>query len=68
MPEPTYQPADFLYADDICGFLAKNLEINFQINGPTMVHPEAVAHFEKRKALIIVKAMLIDEAERVFKR
>ncbi len=64
MTDPVYHPADFLNADELCGYLAKNLEANFQINVDAMTRPEAVAHFEKRKALIIVKSLLIEEGER----
>ncbi len=60
-------PINFLNAEQICGYVSKNLEIQFQLEGDDMQKTEAVEHFRKRNALMIVRNLLIDESERVFK-
>ncbi len=65
MSDPTYQPSDFLKADDICMYLLKNLEIHFQTEADQMDRPSAVAHFKKREALLSVRNMLVSEGERL---
>lgn len=67
MSDPTPNPADFLRSADVCRFLLKNLEAQFQIDGLNMPREEAKKHFTKRQILIAASGLLSDEAERITK-
>lgn len=64
MDKQTYAPQDFLNAEEICGYLLRNLEIQFQATGETMDRETAKRHFDARRSLIITKQLLLDEGER----
>lgn len=65
MSEPSYGLNDFLNAELICDYILKNKAIQFQINGLEMRFIEARQHFNEREAIIIMKKLLLDEAERI---
>lgn len=56
---------DILLAEEVCGMIAKNREIQFKLEGLGMTRQDAVKHFADRKALLRVRNILIDEGERI---
>lgn len=64
MPDPVPDPSDFLRAHDVCAWLSNNYKIQFQIEGIEMPREQAVKHFKRREALLIVQTMLLDAMER----
>jgi hypothetical protein len=63
--DPKLSAFDYLNADRVLQTMSANLEIEFNIAGEDMAHDEAKKHFKKREALLIVRNLLIFEAERV---
>lgn len=54
---------ELLRVDQILSQIAKDMEIHFQLHGEKMKRPEAVEHFTKRKALEIVRGLVLDKGE-----
>lgn len=55
--------SDLLAAETVCNHLSQNLAIRYQLNGDQWSREEAEKHFNQRRALTIVRDLLIDEAE-----
>ncbi len=65
MSKFTYTSHDFLNADAMMAYLGTNLEIHFQLNMEKMNRDEAQECVNNRAALIRVRNILINEAERI---
>lgn len=60
-------PAELLRVDQVLSQIANDLEIDFQIRDSEMTRPEAIDHFRKRKALEVVRLLVIDKGEKILK-
>jgi hypothetical protein len=58
-------PLDLLRVDEILGQIATDLEIHFQTCGDEMDRAAALKHFKERRALAIVRTMVLDRGEAV---
>lgn len=64
MPDKIYHPQAFLDAHEICAYLEKNRQIEFQIKVETLTRAEAIEHFKDREALLRVQNIILTEGER----
>lgn len=67
MPDPAFTPQDFLNAELVVESLARNLEIQFQVEGLNWNREKMQRHVNDRAALIRTQKLLLDEGERLLK-
>lgn len=64
MPTSAYSSEDYLSAEDVLSHLSRNRELEFWLDGEHKSRDEMIKHGRERQALVIVRGLLIDEAEK----
>lgn len=65
MSDPTFTTADYLKAEIILDHLGQQLALEFAINGESFDRATMVEHVVKRRAINLVRGLLLDEGERI---